>query len=85
MSPRYEFPEDRFNFRRWVVSKGPCKKTYWWFDYQQQMLYLDLEKGERRKVYLISKAELDSFRGGWRTLVAQALLILRHALREETE
>lgn len=85
MSQRYEFPEDRFDFTRWGVTKGPCKKPYWWFNGELDLLIIELCKGQHCYRYGLTKRDMDLSRLGWRRLVARALREVRYALRKETK
>jgi len=79
---RYDYPEDRFVFWRWNQALGPnCNDRYWRFDKNRAVLTLQLRKGERVMCYAITQMEMDCARFGWRWTVAQALRLVRKALR----
>ena len=83
---RYKFPEDRFNFWRWVEARGPGnKRPYWYFNGEKNTLILELRKGEKRMAYDLTKQAMDLSVQGWRQVVAQALLQVRRALRDNVE
>ena len=78
---RYEYPEDRFVFWRWVDARWHGnRKPYWWFDKQRERLIIELQDGDRTVECMLSKVELDLSLPGWRWMVAQAVRHTRHAL-----
>jgi len=78
---RYEYPDDRKVFLRWVRAAGPCSEAYWYFDELRQFLYLKAAQGEYRVQYCIHTRELDSDRRGWRFPIAVGLRLIRRELR----
>ena len=77
---RYEYPEDRFVFWRWNNALSKNRK-YWRFCLQRGILILELRKGDKRMCYVLTQTEMDCARFGWRWTVAQALRMIRKALR----
>lgn len=70
----YEFPEDRFEFRRWVKSQG-----YGRLDEIRGVLTLELNKAGKRLRYELPLKFLESSRHDWRFEVAYTLRQIRKA------
>lgn len=82
---RYDYPDDRKEFRRWVKLPGPCSRPYWHWDETHRFLYLELGKGLQRYQYRLDDLVLHSTHLGWRSVVAHALREVRNALRHNVQ
>jgi hypothetical protein len=78
---RFDYPEDRLDFNRWLKAPGPCKSLYrsWRIDHGG-MLVIELQSGEVYVAYAIDRIELFMSKCGWRWMVAQVLRMLRRKL-----
>lgn len=81
MMSRYEYSDDRKDFRRWRRAPGPCQQPYWRFDELRGRLTVELRKGDRVMCYDLTTVELAMARFGWRWLVAQAVRKVRRECR----
>ena len=80
MMSRYDWPEDRMDFRRWRRAAGPCSLPYWYFDELCGRLTIELRKADKVMCYDLTTIELEIAKRGWRWLVAQAVRQVRAAL-----
>jgi hypothetical protein len=74
---RYEFPEDRKNFKRWFDAPGPCSRPYRWMNEDNGRLIIDIVRSGKRLCYDIQRQEL--YDRNWRQVVARAVKIVRRA------
>ena len=74
---RYEFPEDRKNFKRWLDAPGPCSRPYRWMNEDNGRLIIDIVRAGKRLCYEIQRQEL--YDRNWRQVVARAVKIVRRA------
>lgn len=74
---RYEFAEDRKNFKRWLDAPGPCRRPYRWMNEDNGHLVIDIAKNGKRLCYDISRQEF--YDRNWRQIVARAVRIVRRA------
>jgi len=80
---RYDFPEDRLDFWKWVKSPGPCGRPYWWFDEFCGRLIIELDRQGWHGRCEIPLIDLDCMRLGWREQVARKVRMVRRFLRNQ--
>jgi hypothetical protein len=82
MAQRWEFADDRQEFSHWRKATPPCSSVeYRW---RPQGLFIRLSRRKGMVTYcieqVVSQAELDTIRLGWRWLMAQKLRMMRARL-----
>jgi hypothetical protein len=82
MCDRFEYPEDRFIFMRWVVARGPCARPYWLYDQHASVLIIELKRRGRVLCLNIPTERLHNSRSGWRCEVAHSVRQVRAAFKE---
>ncbi len=80
MKPRYDYPEDRFDLRRWLQSPGPTRDPYWRHNLERDSLTLEIGNGYSFLAYDIPVRAL-IVSDNWRADVARALRLLRREFR----
>lgn len=76
---RYEYPEDRKEFWRWVEAPGPCRRPYFRYDHNDRDLIIEIGMRDAVVRYRIAHIHLANAMAGWRILVADSV---RYARRE---
>ena len=79
---RWQYREDRHDFKRWLLARSPAPRTFGWSVRDELGAFvLKMQRGERHFWRDIRLAELKNFSGGWRSLVALELRAMRAAFR----
>jgi len=79
MNPRWQNPEDRDDFWRWLQARAPSQSIEYRFF--TGSLGIELHRDEQQAHVMIARIELETVQVGWRSLVAAHIWDLRRKLR----
>lgn len=82
ITSRYEYPEDRFNFKLWSESNGPCERPYWRLN-ERGHLTIEVVRGNKRAQESHTMLSLSASKKGWRSEVALSVARCRDYLSNQ--
>lgn len=80
MSPRYMYPEDRFDFKHWVKVRALRGDRYWTLNRVNGNVTLEIKRRGVRMAFALHREDLELCQLGWRWVVANALRQIRREL-----